>query len=427
MYVQRLRIENIRAIRHLDLSLDEYEQAGWHVILGENGAGKSSVIRALALVLVGSENAHALRQDWSRWIPTNSKEGHIEVTLRQHKEDAWKGKGRQSKGAIRAETTIGIDKSVSKRATIHFSSGNVDRTVHGGGNGWFSASFGPFRRFSGGDPDVERLYLTHPRLAPHLSAFGENVALTECLRWLRELQFRSLEDDSDATAVRDAVVDFINAAGLLPHCSRIEEIRSDEIVVIDGQGRKVAVEELSDGYRSILSLTFELLRQMFVVFGTERTLGAMDSKNGLIDLPGVVAIDEIDAHLHPTWQARIGEWFVQRFPNVQFFVTTHSPIICRAAANGSIWRLPTPGTDDDARRIEGIEFGRLVDGNILDAFGTEFFGEDVTRSAASKDKLMRLARLNRKRLNKKLSGPEQNELTSLQAALPSGSAETAAE
>ena len=45
---------------------------------------------------------------------------------------------------------------------------------------------------------------------------------------------------------------------------------------------------------------------------------------------------------------------------------------------------------------------RLVDGNILDAYGTDLFGEGVTRSAKSKEKLERLARLNRKRLRKPL-------------------------
>ena len=46
---------------------------------------------------------------------------------------------------------------------------------------------------------------------------------------------------------------------------------------------------------------------------------------GTVTLPGVVAIDEVDAHLHPAWQQRIGDWFVERFPVTQFFVTTHSP------------------------------------------------------------------------------------------------------
>jgi predicted ATP-binding protein involved in virulence len=45
----------------------------------------------------------------------------------------------------------------------------------------------------------------------------------------------------------------------------------------------------------------------------------------VISSPGVVIIDEIDAHLHVSWQKRIGGWLKTHFPNIQFIVTTHSP------------------------------------------------------------------------------------------------------
>ena len=141
----------------------------------------------------------------------------------------------------------------------------------------------------------------------------------------------------------------------------------------------------------------------------------------------MVAIDEIDAHLHPAWQQRIGDWFVEHFPETQFFVTTHSPIICRAARRGSVWLLPVPGTDEQPRRIKGHELNRLIDGNILDAYGTELFGEEVTRSEHSKGKLEKLARLNRKRLRTPLSPAEQRELEQLRATMPSSPSGTASD
>ena len=194
---------------------------------------------------------------------------------------------------------------------------------------------------------------------------------------------------------------------------------------MNGRGTQVAVEEMSDGYRSVLSLTLELIRIMFWTFGTETMLERIDSVNGRIKLPGVVAIDEIDAHLHPAWQQHIGDWFVTRFPEMQFFVTSHSPIICRAARHGSVWVLPAPDSEEEARRVVGTELNRLIDGNVLDAYGTELFGEEVTRSEQSREKLNRLARLNRKRLRSRLSGKEQQELDHLRASMPSSPNTTA--
>ena len=129
--------------------------------------------------------------------------------------------------------------------------------------------------------------------------------------------------------------------------------------------------------------------------------------------------------VHPGWQKRIGDWFVDHFPETQFIVTTHSPIVCRAARRGSVWLLPAPDSGESPRRVAGSDLDRLIDGDILDAYGTELFGEDVTRSEQSKEKLARLARLNRKRLKKRLSDDERRERDRLRATLPSDPGVTA--
>src|SRR5262249_16054856 len=90
------------------------------------------------------------------------------------------------------------------------------------GTGWFSPSFGPFRRFVGGDSEYDILFQTNYRLAAHLTAFSEGVALTESLRWLQQLQFQRLEDESEkresaSGLLLDHVRAFVNDSGLLPY------------------------------------------------------------------------------------------------------------------------------------------------------------------------------------------------------------------
>jgi hypothetical protein len=50
----------------------------------------------------------------------------------------------------------------------------------------------------------------------------------------------------------------------------------------------------------------------------------------------LVIIDEIDAHLHPTWQRRILTLLLQHFPNIQFFVTAHSPLVVGGCLDGEV-------------------------------------------------------------------------------------------
>ena len=229
------------------------------------------------------------------------------------------------------------------------------------------------------------------------------MALTESLEWLRELKYKELEQNEEATFILNSLRTFINQGELLPHGSKIEDVSSEGVYLKDGNGHPIEITEMSDGFRSILSLTFELLRQMVLTYGAKQVFKDFEAGNYTISMPGVVIIDEIDAHLHPTWQARIGQWFTKYFPRVQFIVTTHSPIICRAAERGSVWRLAAPGSGAQAERVEGTALKRLIYGNILDAYSTELFGEGTTSSAGTTRMLEELAQLNKKSITGQIS------------------------
>ena len=71
-------------------------------------------------------------------------------------------------------------------------------------------------------------------------------------------------------------------------------------------------------------------------------------------------IDEIDLHLHPRWQARILEDLVRIFPNVQFIVTTHSPVVVVSVPRGNIRIL-----GEDAATVPAMETRGRDAGDIL--------------------------------------------------------------
>jgi predicted ATPase len=418
MYLNRVQITNVRAIHNLTWELSNLDQAqGWHVIIGDNGSGKSSFLRSIALTLVGPSVAYGLRQPWDQWLTRGKNHGGIELgIMRDPNVDEVVSKGRPPPQDIKAR--IVFDR---EEGNVSISGGNkeevkrAERLVWGNGNGWFSASYGPFRRFRGGDSELEKNYYSLPRLGRHLSLFDEGVALTECLKWLQFLRFKELEKAPEGKLLVPLRA-FVNQPGFLPFHARLVEISSSSVVFIDGNEVKIEVENLSDGYRSILSMMFELIRQMAGVYGPEHVFDPDDPAK--VTAPGVVLIDEIDVHLHPTWQQRVGVWLREHFPRVQFIVTTHSPIICQAADQGTVYRLPPPGSEEEGRMLTGDEYGRLVYGNVLDAYGTGVFGRGVTSSNESKEMQDRLADLNIKELEIGLSDQERKDQERLRRMLP---------
>ena len=136
MHVRRLTIENIRSIRQLDIDLrGEERPAGWHVLLGDNGTGKSTVVRALALALMGESNAHATREDWSRWLATGCESGRIAVDLSAHGLDEWADGERVDKVPIKAIASIvaqtGRRRQNGHQANMEFSGGPLSMEAFG--------------------------------------------------------------------------------------------------------------------------------------------------------------------------------------------------------------------------------------------------------------------------------------------------------
>ncbi len=408
-YVTAFRVVRLRSVNRIEWALGPgVPAAGWHVIVGDNGSGKTSILRGIALALLGADNASALRQDWAAWLRGAESSAEVEVALEQV----------GTTQAARPTLKVVIERRDDGLAVLRAPFESADNIV--------SVGYGPFRRFTGGDPEYEKQLAAVPKLARHLSLFDERVALTESLSWLRELRFKALESDPEASLLLDRVTKLVNESQLIPDGIRLSRVTSEAVIFEDESGNQYPIEELSDGYRSVLSLTFDIVRQLAVEFGSGRVFDA--EQPDVITAPAIVLIDEVDAHLHPSWQRTIGQWFHRHFPRTQFIVTTHSPLVCQAAENGSVYRLPDPRDNADVGgMVEGVALSRLIYGNVLEAYTSGAFGEEVMRSETSKELLHRLAVLNRKELTSELSAAEQADQEWLRETLPLAAHTTADE
>jgi predicted ATP-binding protein involved in virulence len=407
MHIKEFELKNIRGIKELKVKFDR--PAGWHVFIGDNGTGKSTVLRSLVFSILGEKEANKLNIDYASYISNNSESGSIAVSNshpQKHEYTITKGRNvRPTDYHIidTRPTIIDLDENTETRQIKSFP---------------FFCSFGAFRRLKGDNSKADKINANQSPAAAHESLFDDSITLNDSITFLRELNYKSLEGEVKEKILLDALILFINSTKLLPNELKIKNVSSNGVLLASDDSKAIPLEQMSDGVRTVLGLVLEIIRLLVVSFGFQTVAESLFKNKTFVHFSGVILIDEVDIHLHPTWQTRIGDWFVDHFPNIQFIVTTHSPLICRAAKRGSIWQMSPPHSDEPIKHVTGVERDRLLYGNVLDAYGTHLFGENTTSSEAGTNMREELADLHQKMLDGVITDEERNRMFELRAKMP---------
>lgn len=165
---------------------------------------------------------------------------------------------------------------------------------------------------------------------------------------------------------------------------------------------------MSHGYQTLIAWVVDFARRMFERYP--------DSKNPLAE-PAVVLVDEIDLHLHPTWQRSLMGYLTERFPNTQFIVTAHSPLIVQGAKDVNVVLLRREG---DHVVIENRDSESIRNWRVDQILTSDLFGLESVRPPYVEEKLAE----RRKLLSKaKLTKKDRERLEKLEAEigpLPTG-------
>lgn len=131
--------------------------------------------------------------------------------------------------------------------------------------------------------------------------------------------------------------------------------------VSDGKYRQLRIEQMSDGYKIVTAMVADIASRM--------AEANPDMENPLMS-NGIVLIDEIDLHLHPKWQRTIIGSLSKTFPNIQFIVSTHSPVILSGAMDtAQVIVLGEDGiVDADAKGYETYDISQLL---LSELFGLQ--------------------------------------------------------
>jgi hypothetical protein len=389
MYVSRVTLQNIRGFESLDFDLGRPDgtYAGWTVFTGDNGSGKSALLKAIALGLAGRDTARALQPGLQGWIRKDAKpyQGSIQLEIAPHPEDdSFVEGGRTPKSTFSARLELQNGERDARLEPANAHKTPVRSIWAADASGWFSCGYGPFRRVFGHSPEAARL-MAVPATARFVTMFEESASLAEVDQWMRNLKHKEFEGKSDEKKQLALLLEVL-CDDLMPNQITVDRVDSDGLWLKDRNGVQLSWRDMSDGYRSAVALLADILRHLIAAYGMKGLFDHGPGNKVRILRSGVVLIDEVDAHLHPEWQRELGFWLVRHFPNLQFLVTSHSPLICQAASPNGLFVLPEPGSDESPRALTNEEHAKVIASRPDTILLSPAFGLQNTRSPLAVEK-----------------------------------------
>ncbi len=165
----------------------------------------------------------------------------------------------------------------------------------------------------------------------YLTLFHEDKTLLSPTEWLKDVRLEEM--DGKATFTSKQAIALLE--DLLDENVKIsltgKNVHFKDIRFTERETEGLRFEQLSDGYKSVMTWVADLVARM---------AENQPEAKGIEDFQGIVLVDEVGLHLHPKWEAGLVRKLRRWFPKVQFFFSTHSPImILNADKNAVFYRL----------------------------------------------------------------------------------------
>lgn len=205
-----------------------------------------------------------------------------------------------------------------------------------------------------------------------MTLFNNYLKLKSPEQWIKDLK---LNEDNEPNKKSSIALDVLKSVLFdLLQKNVTPEIEGSKVIFRE-KGYPLSLEQLSEGYRSIIIFVCDLIYRLSKV---------VEEDNDLFKLKGVVLVDEIDQHLHLKWQREIVGKLRKIFPNIQFFFTTHSPAIIQGASNDAI--IYRVYREDGITKVSDPYYRRDLNDFMMNTLVTSsLFGLDDSRLDSDND------------------------------------------
>lgn len=372
MKLKRIILTNVRCYKHLDLSFNDINDEGNEylrmrtIILGNNGTGKSTILRSIALILSGSSALGELIGDTNKWIRRGTKTCIIEAEL-----VTSQGEYRSVKLEIRQGDNL--SKLISRNSD---SLRALDDALEHSDRNYLTIGYGVSRRIGAANL-TERSSSFHNFRADNVSTlFHMNAPLFPFESWVMDIDYR--QGTKGISSIKKAL------NKLLPTVSYSGIDKERKSVRFKTEDGVLDFDQLSDGFQISANWMGDLLYRITRTYA--------DYKDPLKSR-FILLIDEVALHLHPEWQRTIIQSISDLFPNAQIIATTHSPFVAQQAGDKELFTIIRHENKDlDLFHYENDPRKLLIHQIIMsDLFGIETDESVLVEEA--KDQIRQIARV----------------------------------
>lgn len=434
MRVQRLELTHFRGIRHLTLDFTENVT----VLVGVNGAGKTSILEALCVLLVSLHYEVDLEMERhlpgyekrllpAPFVPYESQKSQEPMSLQSSDVQAEQENMSLGIQAIVADQPLGW--SIHAQSTI---AGKLKTNKELQDVTTFTKQLGqqvmtqpqtalPLAIYYAIGRDSLRNFslLNEERPSNQLSAYkgslsGGGLASTnQFIDWFRRREDYENEKRIENGAFRDPQLQAVRRAveEMLPEFGDLR-IRRQPMRMVIRKGRiELELRHLSEGELYLLTLGADIARRLALT-------------NPLAEEPrlcsAVILIDEIETHLHPSWQRRVIPALARAFPNCQFIISTHSPQVLSNVKPECIYLLTQEDGELRVLRPEA-SFGRDSNRILEDIMGVDERPSEIKQRLSDYFYLIDQGRMEEARSLRRelelLIGPDEPEFTRADALM----------
>lgn len=380
MYLRHLRVQNVKLLR--DVDIDFVDAHGnprmWTVFVGENRLCKTTLLQTIAVAASGRDKATHIATDViESWPDLRRPRTRIDIEAtfgfspRGYARLAfpWQIKPHDPP-ILHSQITLDPGRSVFDGGSF-FEGARVpgrDPLMEGRREnlpGGFVAAYGPSRLLRAvGSTDTQRR--PDPAVDRLRSLFGSELIGTGFVELLRDELARGFTKILQQVFVDGHLLPTVTALELrgrggITKTSHLIDSQRFEMDVLGEDGKRIRVPAtwLSQGYQSIIAWIADVVGQILLEYGEVVSAS---------DMEGVVLVDEIDLHLHPTWQVHLIPALKKVFPCLQFIATTHSPMVLPALTADEVYLLSRDGAGSVVATRADRSPALLTGSEILESF-----------------------------------------------------------